>query len=750
MSNAERKEFRSKLGEMIRRTTRPKPVEIASLAIDAGLPIHDTLEEIARIHQIRRANDSEAFVAVVEFIIKLCGNNSDCKTLEFTSATGVLMSVVLDGYRNAAECIIVDNTDLAEAYSVLFKDTHVVSSVEELDSGTLFDRIFCQPPIGNRLKKRHADGFGGEVVTILESHIVQNGQIFWLTARSALQSEHVGNTIDDLAERGLYVTAKLEVPAGALAGTNLEAVLIVMERRNLDKKMVGALRDREISTDIASALAKGPSQKSAASWTWLESNDPRSFSQIEREQRLKKLTPRGQSEQVLFNRLILEEKIERADKITNDQSKATAHIYVPEYTKSIVTARLDEQTVKHSAVYRVPIDTTLVNPHFLAMLLNSRFGRELRLLSSKGTAIPRISITKLKNILLPLPPLHTQDKIAKTENDLSMLNSNFNEMKNTLQSDWTLLPEIFGKVGSLKAVLSIEQKIENWWRELPYPLATIYRLCQVSKEPKDQFDCLLNFFEMAAVYLAAIGTSHVKVLRRDYKDQFKNWFQPGDAAGIKRTNFGFWIRLAGASLKDLSRIASDDVLRLAAIDVAGPELVDVASDLGPLRKTASIFDAVRQIRNLHKGHGGHMKNSDAVRLNKELQSYIRKFYEATFSIFRRLLLVKPDHAETNDHSYTYKIEILVGSDPTFEQDGVELSQRTKSNSLAFWMKNSPVMCRSLPFFRLGVPQDPEDSSFYVFNRVENGEFRWISYHKAREQEYFSPEEELGSLIDLVT
>lgn len=440
MSKAESKEFRPKLAEMMRRTTRPKPVEVASLAIDAGLPIHDTLKEIERIHQVGRANDSEAFVAVVEFIAKLCGNNSDCKTLEFTSS-GVLLSVAdLEGFRKAAECIIVGNTDLAEAYSVLLSDTHVVSSVEDIDSGTLFDRIICQPPIGSRSRTRHTDGFGGEIVTMLESHTAQKGQIFWLTARGALQSEHVGNTIADLAERGLYVTAQLEVPAGALAGTNLEAILIVLERRNIDKKMVGALRDREISTFVASALAKGPSQKPATSWTWLESNDLRSFSQIEREKRLKKLTPRGRCEHILFNSLIPEEKIERADKITKDQSKATAHLYVPEYTKSIVTASLDEQTVKHSAVYRVPIDTTRANPYFLAMLLNSRFGRELRLLSSKATTIPRISIKELKNALLPLPPLQTQDNIAKTKNDLSILDSTFKDMQNTLQSDWTLFP----------------------------------------------------------------------------------------------------------------------------------------------------------------------------------------------------------------------------------------------------------------------------------------------------------------------
>jgi hypothetical protein len=51
--------------------------------------------------------------------------------------------------------------------------------------------------------------------------------------------------------------------------------------------------------------------------------------------------------------------------------------------------------------------------------------------------------------------------------------------------------------------------------------------------------------------------------------------------------------LAGASLKDLSRIASTPELREAATDIAGAELVEVARSLGPLGNTTKILDVVR-------------------------------------------------------------------------------------------------------------------------------------------------------------
>ena len=74
-----------------------------------------------------------------------------------------------------------------------------------------------------------------------------------------------------------------------------------------------------------------------------------------------------------------------------------------------------------------------------------------------------------------------------------------------------------------------------------------------------------------------------------------------------------------------------------------------------------------------------------------------------------------------------ELEKLSGSDPTFETEVVELDRPVKSNALAFWMRDTRTMCPALPFFRLGAPQQPRETSFYVFNRVEDHSFRWISY-----------------------
>lgn len=130
-----------------------------------------------------------------------------------------------------------------------------------------------------------------------------------------------------------------------------------------------------------------------------------------------------------------------------------------------------------------------------------------------------------------------------------MLRAAFQDMQGALDRDWTGLTEVVEKIDGLQGVLNIERKIADWWRELPYPLATIYRRYQVSKDPKERLETLLHFFEMAAVYLATVGTSHVKAMRKDWSEVLAKWLHPDGAAGIERADFGFWIGLTGAVLK---------------------------------------------------------------------------------------------------------------------------------------------------------------------------------------------------------
>jgi hypothetical protein len=371
---------------------------------------------------------------------------------------------------------------------------------------------------------------------------------------------------------------------------------------------------------MAAAILRGPTRKEGLVWAWLDADDQRTFADLEQTRLIQKLMSRGRHKLVSLQSLLLNHRVEKADKPTRDEDQTAAFLFVPEYAGSRITADLEEQTVKPNAVHRLPIDPSKANSRFLARLLNSPFGKHLRATAASGATIQRIRPEHLLSLELPLPDLAMQDRIARIDSDIGLLQAAFRDIQGSLDKDWSALSDVSEKVDALKAVLDIERQIANWWRELPYPLATIYRRYQVSTDPKERLETLLHFFEMAAVYLAAIGTSHVKAMRQDWQDVLAKWLHPAGVAGIERADFGFWSALAGASLKDTSRIASDKDLRGIAIEIAGPELVQVAGTIGPMGKATEVLDVARRYRNSWKGHGGHLKGSDAAKLENELLS----------------------------------------------------------------------------------------------------------------------------------
>jgi hypothetical protein len=627
----------------------------------------------------------------------------------------------------------------------------VLKSTTELKKDAEFDAIVCTPPLGYKPKEESdADGFGGEVVRRFVPLLASSGSLYWVTGRGALFNSRARETLAAIRRAGLNVAATIDVAPGGFPGTTIDGVVIILRRQIPTKRFVGGLRDIETAEPIASALLAGPSKKPGPSWTWLDIEDQRTFADFEHARLLQKLTPRGRHSAVSLASLLLNSNVERADRPVPDADQAATFLFIPEYAGSRVTADLDEQTVKPKAVYRFAIDPSKANPRFLARLLNSPFGRQLRADTASGATIQRVSPKRLLSLELPIPDMQIQDRIVRIDSDIGLLQAAFQDMQGTLDHDWSNLSEAGEKIDGLKGVLDIERQIADWWRELPYPLATIYRRYQVSQDPKERLETLLHFFEMAAIYLAAVGASHVKAMRKDWQEVMPNWLHPTGAAGIERADFGFWISFAGASLKDVSRVASDKELRASATEIAGPELVQVASTIGPLGKATEVLDVARRHRNSWIGHGGHMKPSDASRLNIELQQSVRDLYEITASLFRRFQLVRPGMAEVTDTGFKFHIEKLSGSDPTFETEMVELDRPAKSKSLAFWMRGARTMCQALPFFRLGAPQQPLETSFYVFNRVEKGGFRWISYQEAREQEFIAPDDELFGIISLRT
>jgi hypothetical protein len=750
-ADAAKKTFFKEMDKLRADPKRPEPVDILQLALDTGLDRSEALTQVWRHGAFGFRSPKEESAILPAFFSALCVQTNASPVLEYASEPFLLTLSLLDEPDPPELTFVTPSRPLQRLVRALTEGTSasVAADVSQLSGKSHWQTIVCQPPLGHRAPADSAtDGFGGEVVSELAPVIAEGGTLYWITSRGVLSAQRPARTLRKLQDTGLSVTATIDLSPGAFPGSMIAGIIIALRRDTTAKKFVAALRDSDSAQRLASALCAGPKSKGGPDWTWIDVADKTTFADFELARVLKELTPRGRHTTVPLRSLLKSEEVVKAHRSGTEVEADAGLLFVPEYATSQVTADLDSQTVKLNAVYRLIVDLSKANPRFLAQLLNSPYGRQLREAAARGATIRRVSVSDLLALELPIPDIATQDKIARTGSDMALLRASLDEMRATVDENWSALPDIVEAVDSLKAVLDIERRIADWWRELPYPLATIYRRYQVSTDPKDRLDTILHFFEMAAVYLAAIGTSHVRVLRGDWEDVMGKWLHPTGATGIERADFGFWISLAGTSLKDVSRIGSDKDLRTAAIEVAGPELVQYTGLVGPLGKATEVLDVARRYRNSWKGHGGHLKASDAAKLVDELHQSVRDLYEVTAAGFRRLQLVRPGLAEVTDTGLRFEVERLSGSDPTFERVSVELERPAKTNALAFWITGARTMCRAVPFFRLGAPQRPQETSFYVFNRVETEGCRWISYQEAREQEFIAPDDELLALIAL--
>jgi len=736
--------FRRELDALRRHGKYADFATLTQCALKAGLAGREAFDAIFDFLP-RSWNDrdrsAEAREGLTAFINAFCDPPSTKRIAEYVSDNALSPFVLLDPADVRHITYFCRQNDYGKGLSELLaaNNTRVLSDVGELAPDEKFEVIICQPTLGfRRFENGKSDRFGACIVQKLSPHLAQGGLICWISASGAVFDDHAAGTSAALLESGLEIAATMDLPPDIFPGTRLSGAIIVLRRGRVAKKLVGAIRNKEAAALVFAAFRKGPARQESSNWTWLDPSDQRNFAIIEQARFIKKLMPKGRHSSLPLRALLATETIKKADKPIEAAEVSAVFLYVPEYAGSAVTADLEETTVKPTAVYRLPIDPTKANPRFLARLLNSPFGRQIRQSIASGATIQRTRAADLMELSLPIPPLVIQEQIVRLGGDIGLLQATLLEMQQTLDNDWTVIADTTEKVDQLKSQLDIERRIAEWWRELPYPLATVYRRYQVSRDPKERLETLLHFFEIVAVFLATLGTSHVKVLRTDWEEVLGKWLHPKGGAGIDRSDFGFWIGLARASIKDASRISGDPELRESATMRAGPELVQLAGSIGGLGKTTEFLEVANLYRNNFKGHGGLLKASDAKQLDEKLQQPVRDLYEILAPFFRRFYLVRPGLAEGTDTGIKFETDMLIGSDPTFSKREIELDRMVKSNAMAFWSLGSRTMCRALPFFRLGAPQQPQETSVYVYNRVEKMAFAGFPIRRRANRSFLLP------------
>jgi hypothetical protein len=615
--------------------------------------------------------------------------------------------------------------------------------------------LYCPQPGSSVAWSKREERYGMSQLRDVASAVEEDGVIFWIAPIRALDDlDYVGRGGGryglDIERCGLYVDAVIEFRAHVYEKNwGYESVCVVLKKRAPSKVFLA--KNADFGVDRISRFSRlwsayrtqeEPSgsveSRQWNHWQWADPKVSEIYTTLENVARLEKLAPKG----VSVGPTILFKKIQRVTYRLTDPSPDV--LFIPQSADGIVSDVISDTKVGESLCWRVELFFNY-NREFLIKLLNSELGRSARRAASLTGQLE--SPKHLRRLLLPIPPIETQTRIAAVAADISFLRKEVDRLSRSSDKDWFSLEKVEQEVRESKLVFHTEARAINWYKELPFPVATVLRRA-LSIHPtdyKERFDALLHFFEVFSAFSATLMLSVLRDFTTDNHEALNSVLFPRGGSDIKRPDFGFWVGAINGGANRLRELSS--TFSLEDEKASGKrDAIDVAVGLSGCFK---VLDAARDIRNKWKGHGGYLGESDAKRFAEDLSRQIVTLYELSADIYRRIRFVKIGVTSIRNGVTENRIEVFEGSDPIFKEESIhhgDQPSRIDTGSLAFWIEESGILVRCFPTVRISASTIPVERCAYVLNRYEKQSFRWVSYQEAKEQVITVDDPDLQSLL----
>ncbi len=143
-----RKTFWKEIEALRRHQGRVEPMEIARLALKAGLLPDEALEEIRDHFEYRYTRSTDLTEALALFVSSLCDNESSVPILEYTSMPLLLTTQIAEADTAQRLAYVTDDKQLAETLRVLFegRGLSILEDIENLSPETTFGSIVPASP----------------------------------------------------------------------------------------------------------------------------------------------------------------------------------------------------------------------------------------------------------------------------------------------------------------------------------------------------------------------------------------------------------------------------------------------------------------------------------------------------------------------------------------------------------------------------------------------------------------------------
>lgn len=137
-----------------------------------------------------------------------------------------------------------------------------------------------------------------------------------------------------------------------------------------------------------------------------------------------------------------------------------------------------------------------------------------------------------------------------------------------------------------------------------------------------------------------------------------------------------------------------------------------------------------QLRNQGQAHGGVIGPKVAEHLHEQVRPLLAKLQRVVSVAFRSLRLVRTGEARLGPAVHTYTCDVLMGSDPQFVIESIELEELAHHGALHLVGTDRRAL-RLLPLVRMSAPQGGSNAC-YFYSKSDGKTARFVSYHQETE------------------
>jgi hypothetical protein len=594
----------------------------------------------------------------------------------------------------------------------------------------------CLPFNFNKVKRKVGDNevydFESNILLLESSSLLTEQGIGFFVVPSSFFFSTTKNSVKVLLEKfGIYIDAAFYMPPGTFENTSIETFLLAVSKKKEETIFVAELSNKDNIKTIIKNWRKRTAGKILSLGFLTSNKEFVSYVKIEKELEIHRLAKKTNLSPAPFKSFALEVNTNK----NGEFEEKLNSIYIPLIGLSNVFSRKVDLILKEQNYLQIVLNSDIVSADYLANWFNTELGKLIRESIMTGTTIKRINKTSLMSVDIYIPSYETQIEIISLQSNISNLKSELTSIESQL---WTK-PETYRLLKNRLRQINRNDSLEEWFEQLPFPLASILWKYYATKEAKEKKEYLLYFFEAFAQFQAVLMLS---AFQND-KELVKG--VSVDPEKITRSTFGTWV-VIGEQLAKLTRtiMSGENKERcLRMFRNKKRDLIDVITS----KKVYQILKTTNGYRNEWRGHGGVEGVKDSRLRLKSLEAELIKLRELLGDAFEGYKLIKPGMGYFESGLHNNRGSLLVGSRSTFKEELITTVSGMDINHLYLFEEGNYEPLQLLPFIKLMPSPRTEENACYFYNKIENDRVKMISYYFDRESEVTIEDDNISSIIN---